>query len=298
MKSDFPLANTDELNDFNSLVPRIPFTRRGFMVSSLAAGFALATQPVMGQTMIQTPADGLDAGEAKIPVPDGSVPAYYAVANKGGKRPVILVVQEIFGVHEHIKDVCRRLAHAGYFAVATEMFARQGDVTKLSDIAQIRQVVAKVPDAQVMQDLDATVAWAAAQPRANTKKLAITGFCWGGRITWLYAAHNPELDAGVAWYGRLIGDSTANTPVHPVDVADQIKAPVLGLYGGADEGIPVATVERMRAGLRAFVKPGEIVVYPDAPHAFNADYRPTYRKETAEDAWKKMLAWFKKHGVA
>lgn len=288
---------SNQLSDLDSLLPHIAFTRRGFLASSLATGFALATHPVMAQTVIQTPSTGLDAGETKIPVADGEIPAYYASPAKG-KHTVILVIQEIFGVHEHIKDVCRRLAHAGYFAVAPELFVRQGDVSKLSDIAGVRAVAAKVPDAQVMSDLDATVAWAGKQAHANTGKLAITGFCWGGRITWLYAAHNPKLDAGVAWYGRLIGEATANTPTHPVDVTDQIKAPVLGLYGGADQGIPVETVERMRAGLRAFVKPGEIIVYPDAPHAFNADYRPSYRKEVAEDAWKKMLAWFKKHGVA
>lgn len=287
----------DDFSDFDSLFPSVPFSRRGFIASSLAAGFALATHPVMAQTLIQTPATGLETGDIKIPVADGAIPAYYAAPAKG-KHGVILVIQEIFGVHEHIKDVCRRLAHAGYFAVAPELFVRQGDPSKLPDINSIRELAGKVPDAQVMSDLDATVVWASKQARANTNKLGITGFCWGGRITWLYAAHNPKLDAGVAWYGRLIGDATANTPLHPVDVTDKISAPVLGLYGGADQGIPVDTVERMRAGLRAFVKPGEIVVYPDAPHAFNADYRPTYRKEVAEDAWKKMLAWFKKNGVA
>jgi carboxymethylenebutenolidase len=288
---------SNDLSDFDSLVPGATFSRRGFIASSLAAGFALATHPVMAQTVIRTPAAGLDAGETKIPVAGGEIPAYYAAPAKG-RHAVILVVQEIFGVHEHIKDVCRRLAHAGYFAVASEFFIRQGDPTKLSDIAAVRALAAKVPDAQVMSDLDATVAWASKQPRANVDKLGITGFCWGGRITWLYAAHNPKLDAGVAWYGRLIGDATPNTPLHPVDVTDKIDAPVLGLYGGADQGIPVETVERMRAGLRAFVKPGEIIVYPDAPHAFNADYRPAYRKEVAQDAWKKMLAWFKKYGVS
>ncbi|HKY01913.1 MAG TPA: dienelactone hydrolase family protein [Burkholderiales bacterium] len=284
-------------SEFDSLFPSPGFTRRSFLASSLATGFALATQPVCAQSVIQTPVTGLEAGETQIPVGGETIPAYYATPIKG-KHAVILVIQEIFGVHEHIKDVCRRLAHAGYFAVAPELFVRQGDVSKLSDIASVRAVSAKVPDAQVMQDLDAAVSWAAQHARANTDKLGITGFCWGGRITWLYAAHNPKLDAGVAWYGRLVGEATPTTPMHPIDVTDRIQAPVLGLYGGADQGIPVDTVERMRAGLRAFVKPGEIVVYPDAPHAFNADYRPTYRKEVAEDAWKKMLAWFKKNGVA
>ncbi|HKO86951.1 MAG TPA: dienelactone hydrolase family protein [Burkholderiales bacterium] len=291
--------SNNQLSEFDSLLPNATFSRRGFIASTIAAGFALATHPLSAQTMIQTPTTGLEAGDTAIPVADGSIPGYYAVSSKSGKKPVILVIQEIFGVHEHIKDVCRRLANAGYFAVAPALFHRQGDVSQIKDIPTIqKEVVAKVPDAQVMSDLDATVAWARQHKHANTGKLGITGFCWGGRITWLYAAHNPNLDAGVAWYGRLIGDATANTPLHPVDIADQIKAPVLGLYGGADQGIPVDTVERMRAGLRAFVKPGEIIVYPDAPHAFNADYRPTYRKEVAEDAWAKMLAWFKKHGVA
>ncbi len=284
--------------ELQSLLPAVPFTRRGFLVSGLAVGFALAAHPVMAQSVITTSAAGLEAGETKIPVSDGVIPAYYAAPEKAGRYPVILVVQEIFGVHEHIRDVCRRFAKLGYFAVAPELYARQGDVSGLTDIAAIRVVVEKVPDSQVMSDLDAAADWAGKHAKGDADKLGITGFCWGGRVVWLYAAHNPKLDAGVAWYGRLVGDATPNTPTHPIDLATQLKAPVLGLYGGADQGIPIDTVERMRAALKAAGKPGEIVVYPDAPHAFNADYRPSYRKEVAEDAWQRAIDWFKQHGVA
>jgi carboxymethylenebutenolidase len=210
----------------------------------------------------------------------------------------VLVVQEIFGVHEHIKDVCRRLAKAGYMAIAPEMYARQGDVSKLKSIDEIRPVVAKVPDQQVMSDLDAAVAFARESGKGDAARLAITGFCWGGRVTWLYAAHNPAVKAGIAWYGRLVGDATPNTPRHPVDVAAELKAPVLGLYGAADAGIPVDTVERMRAACAAAAKRCEIVVYPDAPHAFHADYRPSYREGPAKDGWARLLAFLKAHGVA
>ncbi len=271
--------------------------RRTVMMGSLGAGFALAAQPVTAQT-IMTPSDGLEAGDIKIKTADGEIPGYRAVLNTGSNFPTVIVVQEIFGVHEHIKDVCRRFAKAGYFAVAPELYARQGDVTKMTDIqAIIRDVVAKVPDKQVMSDLDATVAWAKGTGKADTSKLGITGFCWGGRIVWLYAAHNPDLDAGVAWYGRLVGQSSELTPKHPVDLAAEIKAPVLGLYGGADTGIPVDTVEQMKKALTAAGKKHEFVVYPDTPHAFHADYRPSYRKEAAEDGWKRALAWFKANGV-
>jgi carboxymethylenebutenolidase len=216
-----------------------------------------------------------------------------------GTFPVIIVVQEIFGVHEHIRDLCRRLAKDGYFAIAPELYVRQGSVAAMSDIKEIiSKVVSKVPDAQVMSDLDATVAYAKSSGRADTGKLGITGFCWGGRIVWLYAAHNPALKAGVAWYGKVAGDPSPNTPRHPVDIAGELDAPVLGLYGGADQGIPVATLDRMRDACRAAGKTCEIVVYPDIPHAFNADYRPSYRPEQARDGWTRMLAWFRSHGVA
>lgn len=275
-------------------------SRRGFVATSLASGFALATQPVSAQT-ITTDSEGLEAGEVKIATSDIEIPAYRAMPAKGGPFPTVLVVQEIFGVHEHIKDICRRLAKLGYFAIAPEMYARQGDVSKLTEIPEIfSKVVSKVPDKQVMADLDAAVAYAKKTGKADTAKLGCTGFCWGGRVVWLYAAHNPDLKAGVAWYGRLVppGPVSELQPKYPLDIVESIKAPVLGLYGGADSAIPNDTVEKMKDALKKASKPSEIELYPDTPHGFYADYRPTYRKEQADDGWKKMLAWFKKHGVA
>ncbi len=270
--------------------------RRTFIMASLATGFAVATHPVTAQT-IKTSPTGLVAGEVKIPVADGTIPAYRAIPASGTNFPVVLVVQEIFGVHEYIQDICRRFAKLGYLAIAPELYARQGDVSKLSNIEEIRtKVVSKVPDAQVLSDLDATVAWAA-KSKGDVNRLGITGFCWGGRIVWLYAAHNPKLKAGVAWYGRLVGESTPLQPQYPIDVAASLKAPVLGLYGGKDEGIPLSTVEKMQQALKTAKQPSEIVVYPNAPHGFHADYRPTYQKQAAEDAWKRLQAWFKEHGV-
>lgn len=281
-----------------SLCPPVPeVTRRTFVVTSLTAGFALAVQPVQAQTQITTDTNGLVAGEVKIPVKDGEIPAYRALPAKGKNFPTVLVVQEIFGVHEHIKDICRRFAKLGYLAVAPEMYARQGDVSKMPMNDIISKVVSKVPDAQVMADLDAAVAWAK-KNNGDTGKLGITGFCWGGRIVWLYAAHNPSLKAGVAWYGRLVGTTDELHPKNPLDVVKDLKAPVLGLYGGADQGIPNNTVEQMQQALKAANKPSEIKLYPDTPHGFHADYRPSYRKEQAEDGWKLLQDWFKKHGVA
>jgi carboxymethylenebutenolidase len=277
---------------------RTRWSRRDFVASSIATGFALAVQPVCAQTMIVTDTQGLTAGDIKIPAKDGDVPAYRAMPASGKSVPVILVVQEIFGVHEHIKDVCRRFAKAGYMAIAPELYFRQGDVSKLSDIKEIfSKVVSKVPDSQVMSDLDSAVAWAG-KNGGNVEKLGITGFCWGGRIVWLYVAHNPKVDAGVAWYGRLVGDKNEMNPANPIDLVDKINAPVLGLYGGADAGIPTDTVDQMNAALKKAGKKSMIHVYPDTPHAFNADYRPSYRKEQAEDGWKRALAWFKANGVA
>lgn len=274
------------------------WTRREFVAGSLAAGFALAVQPVCAQTMIATDTQGLTAGEVKISTRDGEIPAYRAMPANAKNAPVILVVQEIFGVHEHIKDVCRRFAKLGYMGVAPELYYRQGDVSQLKDSKEIfAKVVSKVPDAQVMGDLDATAAWAG-KNGADAGKLGITGFCWGGRITWLYAAHNPKVKAGVAWYGRLVGDKTDMTPAHPLDLVDKINAPVLGLYGGADAGIPNDTVEKMNEALKKAGKPSMIHLYPDTPHAFHADYRPSYRKEQAADGWKRATEWFKKHGLA
>lgn len=285
-------------NDLTSLAVRWDVSRRQFVVTSLAAGFALAVQPVSAET-ITTDADGLEAGEVKIPTADGEIPGYRAAPAAGKNLPVALVVQEIFGVHEHIKDICRRLAKQGFFAVAPELYARQGDVSQLKNFREIiDKVVSKVPDAQVMRDLDATASWAAGSGRADAEKLAITGFCWGGRIVWLYAAHNPRLKAGVAWYGRLVGQADELHPQHPVDLAAKLHAPVLGLYGGADEGIPQSIVDQMRTALTGAGKKSEIFVFPDAPHGFHADYRPTYRQAPAEEGWAKLLAWFKQHGAA
>jgi carboxymethylenebutenolidase len=267
-----------------------------FIVGSLAAGFALAVLPVSAET-ITTDSNGLVAGEVKIPVAGGRIPGYRAMPATGGPFPVVLVVHEVFGVHEHIKDVCRRLAKIGYFALSPALYAREGDVSGLSDIKEIQKVVGKVPENQVATDLDAAVAWAKSTGKADTTKLGITGFCWGGRQVWLYAAHNPDLRAGVAWYGPLQRPKTEMTPDNPIDLAKRINAPILGLYGGADPAIPVAQIEEMRSALRAAGKPSEIVIYPDTPHAFFADYRASYRPDRAKAGWKRLQAWFKDHGV-
>ena len=284
--------------ELDSLLGKTALTRREMLVTSLAVGFAAAALPVRADTVITTSAEGLIAGEVKIPVADGEIPAYRAMPATGGPFPVVLVVQEIFGVHEHIKDVCRRFAKEGCCAVAPELYARQGDVSKLTDYREIfAQVVSKVPDAQVMADLDAAAAWAAKSSRGDAARVGVTGFCWGGRITWLYAAHSPAVKAGVAWYGRLTGQPTELQPKHPIDAAAKLHAPVLGLYGGQDQGIPLADVEKMREALAAAKQPSEIVVYPDAPHGFFADYRPSFRAADAQDAWDRCLAWFRRNGV-
>jgi len=287
--------------DLDSLLPVSPLSRRSFIVTALGAGFALAVQPVAAQTVITTDSDGLTAGEIKIVKADGEMPAYRAQPAQGKDWPVILVVQEIFGVHEHIKDVCRRLAKLGYQAIAPELYARQGNPQQYSDVQELlTEVVSKVPDAQVMADLDACVAWAKANG-GDTGRLGITGFCWGGRITWLYAAHNPQVKAGVAWYGKLVGQASELTPRQPIDVAGELRGPVLGLYGGADQSIPLATVERMRKALAMAPSPASrastIHVYDGTPHAFHADYRPSYRKDAADGGWRRLQAWFKQHGV-
>lgn len=284
-----------------SLIPEAPeLTRRMFVATSLATGFALAVQPIQAQTQITTDTNGLVAGEVKIPTKDVEIPAYRAMPAKGKNFPTVLVVQEIFGVHEHIKDICRRFAKAGYLAVAPELYARQGDVSN-KQINDIMPIVGKVPDAQVMTDLDSAVAWAK-KNGGNTAKLGITGFCWGGRIVWLYAAHNPQLKAGVAWYGRLVPPpperASALQPKHPIEVVKDLKAPVLGLYAGKDGGIPVDSVEQMKKALKDAGKPSEIILYPDAQHGFHADYRPNYNKTDAQDGWKRLMEWFKKNGVA
>lgn len=291
------MANVHD-SDFDSLVPGLPLSRRTFVGGALAAGFALAVRPALGQSVVFTPADGLVAGEVAVPAPDGvALKAYRAQPAGRGPFPTVLVVQEIFGVHEYIRDVCRRLARQGYQAIAPDLFQRQGDPAGIASVAEIlAKVVGKVPDAQVMADLDACAAWAAGAG-GDPARLGITGFCWGGRIVWLYAAHNPRLRAGVAWYGRLAGVASGMTPTHPIDAVAKIGAPVLGLYGAKDQGIPVSDVEDMKADLAAAGKRAEFVIYPEAGHAFHADYRPSYRAAEAADGWARLLAWFKANGV-
>ncbi len=281
--------------ELDSLIPASSFDRRSFLVTGLGAGLALAVRPAVAQTAIRTDDAGLLAGEVKVAVKDGEMVAYRAVPKGAGRPPVVLVISEIFGVHEYIRDVCRRLGKLGYCAIAPELFARLGDPRQLSSVPEIlARITSKTPDAQVMSDLDATVAWAA-KHGADTGRLAITGFCWGGRITWLYCAHSSLVRAGVAWYGRLVGEVNEYTPRHPLDVVDQLKAPVLGLYGGLDTGIPLETVEAMEKALQSgstAARKSEIQLYDNAPHAFHADYRPSFRREDAEDGWKRMQAWF------
>lgn len=294
----------DSLNEVRSLVQAqdgvLP-NRRSAMKAALGVGYAMAAVPLMAQTAIKTPAEGLTVGEVMIDVGGFAMPAYRAApAGKTG-LPVVLVLSEIFGVHEYIADTARRFARAGYLAIAPELFARQGDPQSYGEMAKLMsEIINKVPDAQVLGDLDAAVKWAGANG-GDIQKLAVTGFCWGGRQTWLYAAHNPAVKAGVAWYGRLVGQASDLQPRHPVDVGARLHAPVLGLYGAADTGIPLDTVDKMKtvlAGGNAAAKASQFVVYPDAPHAFHADYRPSFRQGPAEDGWKRCLAWFAQHGVA
>ncbi|WP_432720914.1 dienelactone hydrolase family protein [Jeongeupia wiesaeckerbachi] len=272
-------------------------SRRVFISGAIAAGFALAVRPVAATT-IDTDEGGLKVDTVQIPAAGGvMLPAYRAMP-EGAKAPLptVIVVQEIFGVHEHIQAVCRRLAKSGYLAIAPELYFRQGDPRKLPEVDQLMKLVMSVPDAQVLSDLDATVAWAS-RNGGDAKRMAITGFCWGGRIVWLYAARNPPLKAAVVWYGRLAGTVSANTPKQPLDVAAEIRMPVLGLYGGQDKGISAESIAQMRAALKATKAPTDIIVYPDAGHGFNADYRPSYNEAAARDGWQKMLSWFKQHGV-
>jgi len=273
-----------------------PLARRGMMMTGLISGLTLAVTPVEAQ-VIHTGSDGLDAGETKIPTSQGSLPAYYARPAGAGPFPTVLVIEEIFGVHEYIKDTCRRLAHAGYLAVAPELYARIGDLSTMTDVgAIVRDVISKAPDDRLMEDLDSTAVWAAGN-KGDPARLAVTGFCRGGRNVWMYDAHNPTLKAAVAWYGPIKGQPSPIQPTSPGDIAADIKAPLLGMYGGQDTGIAVPDVQAAAAKARAAGKTVEIVVYPDAPHGFHADYRPSYRKADAEDGWGRMLAWFKKYGV-
>ena len=299
--------------EFDALLPgqstEAGSTRRTALKAALGVGYAATAMPIMAQTAIKTSSEGLKTGETMFEVNGFKVPAFYAAPAGKTDLPVILVIQEIFGVHEYIADTARRFAKAGYLAIAPDLYARQGDASKYGEMAKLMaEVVSKVPDAQVMADLDGAVKWAGANG-GDLKKVGITGFCWGGRITWLYAEQSKNVKAGVAWYGRLVGTPSALSPTHPLDLAASLNAPVLGLYGGQDGGIPVATVDQMKAALaeagagvggkgNAAAKASEFVIYPDAPHAFHADYRPSYRKEAAEDGFKRALAWFKTHGVA
>ncbi len=302
------MLTADQIDEFNALLPgkstEAGATRRTALKAALGVGYAATAMPIMAQTAIKTSATGLAEGEGIYDVAGFSVPFYYAAPSGKKDLPVILVVQEIFGVHEYIADTCRRFAQAGYLAIAPDLYARQGDASKYTDIGKLMsEVVAMVPDEQVMGDLDAAVQWAS-ENDGDTKRVGITGFCWGGRITWLYAEQSSNVKAAVAWYGRLVGTASDLTPKHPLEMAAGLKAPVLGLYGGQDGGIPISTVNEMKVALAAAgakgnkaAKASEFVVYPQAPHAFHADYRPSYRKEAAEDGFKRALDWFKGHGV-
>lgn len=299
------MLNHDLIQDAQALLPgqstAAGTTRRTALKAALGVGYAASAVPLMAQTAVRTPADGLTVGEVTVDVNGHAMPVYRAApAGKTG-LPVVLVLSEIFGVHEYIADVARRFARAGYLAVAPDLFVRQGDARSYSETAKlIAEVVSKVPDEQVLGDLDACVRWAEANG-GDTRRLGVTGFCWGGRQTWLYAAHNPQVKAAVAWYGRLVGTASALNPRHPLDVVAKLHGPVLGLYGAEDTGIPLNTVEQMKAALasgNAAAKASTFVVYPGAPHAFHADYRPSYRQEAAEDAQRRAFDWFKRHGVA
>ncbi len=288
-------------SDHDESTTRVPeLTRRAFVRATVGSGFAAAVLPVTAQT-IKTDSTGLTAGEVSIPVGDFRMPAYRAMPAGRSNLPVVLVVSEVFGVHEHIADVARRFAKLGFLAIAPELFERQGDAQSYGEIAKLMsEVVSKASDAQVMGDLDACAAWAKTNG-GDASKLGITGFCWGGRITWLYAAHNPGVKAGVAWYGRLVGAPTPLQPKHPIDLVAGLNAPVLGLYGGDDPGIPPDSVDAMKAALAKgsmAAQKSQFVVYPGAPHAFHADYRPSYRQQPADDGWKRCVAWFKANGVA
>lgn len=303
------MLNTDLDSEFKSLlsVPSDPSgqtgaSRRTVIKTALGVGYAASVLPIMAQTAITTPSTGLTAGEVTITAQGGfKFAAYRAQPAAKTGLPVVLVLSEIFGVHEHIADVTRRFAHAGYLAIAPELFVRQGDAKSYTEIGKLMsEVISKVPDAQVQSDLDATLAWAGAHG-GDLKRVGVTGFCWGGRQVWLYTAHNPAIKAGVAWYGRLVGAASDLTPKQPVDVAAQLNGPVLGLYGEADTGIPQDSIAQMKQVLalgNTNAKASQFVVYKEAPHAFHADYRPSYRKEAAEDGWKRALAWFKLNGVA
>ena len=300
-QDQFANATTDIQALLDSPSTQHTATRRTALKVALGVGYTAAAGDIMAQTAVKTSSEGLKTGEIMVEVNGFKVPAYIAAPAGMTNLPVVLVIQEVLGVHEYIADTARRFAKMGYLAIAPELYARQGDPSKYNVMADlIKDVVSKVPDAQVMADLDGMVKWAAANG-GDARKLAITGFCWGGRITWMYAAHNKAVKAGVAWYGRLEGAPNPLSPTNPIDLVGSINGPVLGLYGGADTGIPQASVDKMKAALAtgsAAAKKSEFVVYDGAPHAFHADYRPSYRKEAAEDGFKRALAWFKANDVA
>ncbi|MCP3708764.1 dienelactone hydrolase family protein [Paraburkholderia sp. CNPSo 3274] len=285
--------------EVDSLVPHVPFNRRTFIKAALGSGFAAAVLPVSAQT-IHTDSEGLEAGEIGFQSGGTLIPAYRAQPRGKTHLPVIIVIHEIFGVHEHIADVCRRFAKLGYLAIAPDFFVRQGDASVYPTIQQINENIAsKVPDVQVMGDIDAAIAWAA-EHGGDTKRVGVNGFCWGGRYAWLYAEHNPHIKAAVVWYGRVAGPHTANAPSNPLDLANNLQVPVLGLYGLQDPGNPQDSLEQMKAAIAQGPQGGrssQIVVYDDAGHAFFADYRPSYRKADAQDGWKRAIAWFKEHGA-
>ena len=301
MSDSIRLATTERSDEAVDIDASHGPPRREFVKTSLAAGFAAAVSSINVRALIKTDDAGLSAGEVSIPTAGGHMPAYRAQPAGGSRLPIILVVHEIFGVHEHIKDVCRRFAKLGYLAVAPDLYARYGDASAITDIEVLRRdIVSKAADAQVLQDLDAAAHWAGSDG-GDLARLGVTGFCWGGRITWLFAARHPEMKAAVAWYGRLVGESTPATPVHPIDVVSSLKVPVLGLYGGADTGIPADTIERMKKALASAPGRGsesQFVVYPETPHAFFADYRPSYREQAAQDGWARCQDWFKRHGLS
>ncbi len=291
-------------NEIHSLLGTQPadldktLPRRDFVRLSLGTGFAAAVLPVLAQTVITTDSQGLEQATVTLQIGGQTVPLYYAKPEGKSDLPVVLVISEIFGVHQHIADVARRFAKQGYLALAPDLFVRQGDAQKYPVIAElIKEVISKVPDQQVMSDLDAVVAWAE-KNGGNSNKLAITGFCWGGRITWLYAAHNPKVKTGVAWYGRLVGQASPLTPKQPIDIAADLKAPILGLYGAKDTGIPLESVSQMEQALAKGKSGSQFKVYADSGHAFHADYRPSYHAADAQDGWQRCLEWFKRHGVS
>jgi carboxymethylenebutenolidase len=291
---DDPMMTSDILG----LTKAAPFSRRGFMTAAAAtaAGYTLAAGPVRAD-VVKTDTAGLVAGDARIAVPGGEMPAYFARPEGAANPPIVLVAMEVFGLHEYIKDVVRRLAKLGAFAVAPDYYFRKGvDLTKITDFKQLMPIVNAKPDAELVADLDATAAWAKSQG-GDASRLGIVGFCRGGRAVWVYAAHSDALKAGVAFYGSLVDPQNPAWPKSPMELAPEMKAPVLGLYGEADQGIPVSQVEQMKAALKEWGKTADIEIYPGAPHGFHADYRPSYRKEAAEDAWRRMEDWFKTYKV-